>query len=194
MAEAAKKEAATAAAAEATKPGAPEGAEAGVAPSKAKKVITFAIAGLLSGGLGITAAIVTHKKVPEPQVTTIVKPKAPTPLDAFKSKETIGLPPVITNLSDNGVSVSGRFTIYLDVRCKDQLTLDALKEACAKGKELDARIHDSLIQLFSSKTSAELKSKEVIKLEIIDALKPMLFEDSEMGALADVYFLEFVVQ
>ncbi|MBL8840745.1 MAG: flagellar basal body-associated FliL family protein [Planctomycetes bacterium] len=185
MAEADKKEAAK------------DGAEAAAPPSKMKALLPYMVGGVVSVGLGLTAAIVTAPAPVEPEVIVEKEEPPPTPLDTFLPPKKIALPQLIANLADTGQAVSGKFVLILEIRAKDVDTENLVVAACAKGGDFAAAIRDSLITLMSGKQSTELKTprgKELLKLEILDQLKPILFADPANGAITGLFFDDFLVQ
>jgi flagellar basal body-associated protein FliL len=176
---------------------APAGAVPSAPKSRLRRLVPYAIAGLLSAGLGITAGIVTNPKHEEPVVE---KPASPvTPYDTFGDPFDVKLPALVTNLADPNQSVSGKFTIHLELRLPKEAAEDARKkieEDIANGARL-VRIRDALLMLFTGKLSTDIKpahGKEVLKLEILEHLAPIVFPDPAQGAITCVYFSEYVIQ
>ena len=189
MAEADKKDAA--------KEAGKDGADAVAPPSKMKALLPYVVGGVVSVGLGLTAAIVTAPAPVEPEVIVETEAPPPTPLDTFLPPKKITLQPLIANLADTGQAVSGKFVLILEIRAKDLETEALVIAACAKGGDSAAAIRDSLITLMSGKQSTELKTprgKELLKLEILDQLKPILFPDPSHGAITGLFFDDFLVQ
>jgi flagellar basal body-associated protein FliL len=180
--------------------------EEGAAPPPAPKsllrrALPYLVGGVLSAGLGVTAGVVTNpvKGAGPPGEKGAEKPEEPR--DSFSEPFEIVLPTLITNLADPGASVSGKFVMRLEMRVSPKLfeTKDELVAACtdkSKGK-LYARVRDTLVSLFQSKVSTDIKTshgKELLKLEILEQLSPIVFPDPENGVLTNVYFEEFIVQ
>lgn len=193
MAEADKKDAAKEA-----KDAGKDGADAAAAsPSKMKALLPYVVGGVVSVGLGLTAAIVTAPAPLAPEVIVEKEAPPPTPLDSFLAPAKIALPTLIANLADTGQSFSGKFNLIIEIRAKDALVQAAVEAGCGKGGEFAAPVRDALITLMSGKQSTELKTprgKELLKLEILDQLKPILFADPANGAITGLYFDEFLVQ
>lgn len=177
------------------------GGGAPAAKSRLRRAIPYLVGGALSAGLGITAGIVTapHEKPAAPDAAG--DPKPATRYDHFGQPFEIVLPTLITNLADPNSSVSGKFAIRLEVRTLPELeaTRDKLAADCADkaAGRLYAQIRDTLVTLFQSKVSTEIKTshgKELLKLEILDLLTPILFPDSSKGVISNVYFEDFVYQ
>lgn len=201
MAEAAKKEAQKQdAKSDAQKEGAADGAAAPAPASRMKRLMPYVVSGLLSSGLGVTAGIVTNPKKDDATHGEHAEAAKPlTPYDKFGEEIEVPLTSLVTNLADPNQSVSGKFVIYLVVRTpKDKPEAEGqVKADCAKDGKLSTRIKDALLTLFSSKLSTDLKTahgKEIVKLEIIELLKPILFPDPATGAITNVYFGDFVIQ
>jgi flagellar FliL protein len=187
MAEEAKKEAGE---------GGDKAASASPPKKKLAKLLPFVVGGVLSAGLGVGAAIVTAppaKHADDGAEKEAAKPT--TPLDKFAVKKAdVVLPQIITNLAD---TVSGRFSIHLEVYARTEEEFKKLGDACAKSGKSYAAIRDTLLALLSTKTSADLKTlngKEVLKLEIVDRLRPILFPKAEDGLVTDVFFEDFLLQ
>lgn len=176
-----------------------DAAAEGAAPSAggAKKALPYLIGGALSCGLGLTAAIVTAPQDAEPAVMREAAQPPPTPLDNFLKPQRVVLEPVIANLADTGQAASSRLTLIVEVRCKDEELQRKLAADTAKNGALDAPLRDALLMLLSDKQSSELRTmrgKEVLKLELVDTLKPLLFPDPSSGAITGLYFHEFLIQ
>ena len=170
--------------------------------ARSKRFLPYVVSGLLSIGLGVTAGVVTNPKKSETPHDAAPQPERMlTPYDKFGEEVEIPLVPLVTNLADPNQSVSGKFVIYLVVRTpKGELAAkdhDQIKAECAKDGKYSTRMRDALLTLFSSKLSTDLKTahgKEIVKLEIIEVLKPILFPDPASGAITNVYFGDFVIQ
>lgn len=179
-----------------------DGAAAPAPASRMKRLMPYVVSGLLSIGLGVTAGIVTNPKKSEtPHVESAEPAKPLTPYDKFGEEIEVPLSSLVTNLADPNQSVSGKFVIYLVVRTPkgdhEAADHEQVKAGCAKDGKLSTRIKDALLTLFSSKLSTDLKTahgKEIVKLEIIELLKPILFPDPTTGAITNVYFGDFVIQ
>ena len=170
----------------------------GAKKSVLRRLTPYAIAGLLSAGLGATAGIVTKpKQHDEPEKK---EPAGPvTPYDSFGEPFEVTLPPIVSNLADPNQSVSGKFVITLELRIAKE-TEKAVQEALAadveKGSRM-VRVKDALLMLFTSKHSTDIKpahGKEVLKYEIRNSLSPLLFPDPAQGVITNVYFTDFVIQ
>lgn len=97
---------------------------------------------------------------------------------------TSSLEPFVVNLADPGRPRYAKIVV--------QLELDA-EPAAGEIEGLKPKVRDSLIMLFSSKTSEEMTTvggKETLRNEIIRRLNSLL----TTGKVAEVYFTEFVVQ
>ncbi|MBI5017372.1 MAG: flagellar basal body-associated FliL family protein [Deltaproteobacteria bacterium] len=97
---------------------------------------------------------------------------------------TASLEPFVVNLADPGRPRYAKIVV--------QLELDA-EPAAGEIEGLKPKVRDSLIMLFSSKTSEEMITvggKETLRNEIIRRLNALL----TTGKVAEVYFTEFVVQ
>ena len=165
------------------------------APGGFKRALPFLIGGTLSVGLGIASGIVTQPDDPAVEVTQKKVAAAPTPLDRFLAPHTFALPTVRTNLADTAEARSASLNLYLEIRAKDELTQAALEASCAKGGQNYPVMRDALVMLLLSKQSAELKTRlgqEVLKLEILDKLAPILFPDPSAGLITGVYFDELM--
>jgi flagellar FliL protein len=97
---------------------------------------------------------------------------------------THSLEPFVVNLADPGRPRYAKIVV--------QLELDG-ESAAAEVEGLKPKIRDSLIMLFSSKTSEEMVTvggKETMRNEIIRRLNALL----TTGKVVEVYFTDFVVQ
>jgi len=97
---------------------------------------------------------------------------------------TSSLEPFVVNLADPGRPRYAKIVV--------QLELDA-EPAAGEIEGLKPKVRDSLIMLFSSKTSEEMTTvggKETMRNEIIRRLNALL----TTGKVVEVYFTEFVVQ
>ena len=86
--------------------------------------------------------------------------------------------------------------LFVEIRAKEMPTQVALEQGCTKGGQLYPVVRDALVMLLSSKQSAELKTprgREVLKLEILDKLAPILFPDPGSGVITGVYFDELLL-
>ena len=161
------------------------------APGGFKRALPFLIGGTLSVGLGIASGIVTRPDEPEVVVTQQKVAQAPTPLDRFLPPHKFALPKLLANLADSGQPVSIQLSLYVEVRAKDLTTQAALEMDGAKGGQLYPVVRDALLMLLSNKQSTELRTprgREVLKLEILDRLAPLLFTDPSAGVITGVYF------
>jgi hypothetical protein len=177
-------------------------ADAAATPKpRAAWFLPYLIGGAISAALGVTAGIVTTPHPVEP-THEAPKPEAPvSPFDAFGTPQEVPLKTQILSLGDPGQSVNGRFTIRLEVRLKPGARIEELLAACndpePKSGRCFAKIKDALGTLFSGKVSTDVKTargKEILKLEIIDRLAPIVFPDPREGAITNVFFEEFLVQ
>lgn len=161
------------------------------APGGFKRVLPYLIGGTLSVGLGIGSGIVTSPDDPEVEVTHRAVAKPATPLDRFLAPHKFALPTLIANLADTGQAVTVKLSVYVEVRAKDLPTQAALELDGAKGGQLYPVVRDALLMLLSGKQSADLRTQrgaEVLKLEILDRLAPLLFSDPSAGVITGVYF------
>ena len=196
MAEAEKKEAA-----EDAKDAAAEGAPAPAPRSRLARLLPYLIGGVLSAGLGITAGIVTERKKKQHDDAAAESAKAPvSPFDDFGEPEQIVLELGVLQLADPGQSVAGRFKIFLEVRLKKEgkVRIEELRASCTdQTKPLFGRIQDKFITLFRTKVSTDVRTGhgiEILKLEIIEVLNPILFSDPSEGVITDVLLGQFLIQ
>ena len=173
-----------------------EGADGAVveAPSKLKQLLPYIVGGVLSIGFGLGSGIVTAPKHEDPSVIEKHEEPPPTPLDALQKPFPIVLPSLNVNLADSG---AGRLNLVVEIRAKDLEKQAEIDAGCAKGGALAASVRDALIILLSGKQSSELKTprgKEILKLEVLDKLKPILFPDPADGAITGIYFDECLLQ
>lgn len=190
MAEAEKKEAAAAEA--------PATTEAAVAKPKWKKLLPYMLGGTISVGLGLTAAIVTRPKATEPAKDGKASESGTPSLDNFEEPTRLVLPFQVVNLADQGATVACRLTIDIEVRTTKE-NLEPLTVACVdskKGKHY-AKIRDAINTLMSGKISTDIKTprgKELLKLELLSMLAPIVFPEAKEGVVTGIYFEDFVVQ
>jgi flagellar basal body-associated protein FliL len=168
-------------------------------PTKVKRLAPYLAGTLLSIGLGVTAAIVTAPAEPDAPVLREDDVRKVSPLDEFGEAQQMALPPIVANLADEGQMVAGKFLIHLEVRLPPEAKFDELQASCCDkaGGKLYAKVRDALVMLFSGKVSGDLRTphgKEILKLEILDLLGPVVFDDPGQGALTNVYFEDFLIQ
>ncbi len=168
------------------------------AKSGVKRFLPYVAGGALSAGLGLTAAIVTAEKPPVPAMMhhDMAAP-GQTPFDGLLEPKKVVLAPLVANLADSGQAPNGRFNFCIEIRAKDLESEMHVVDGCAKGAELSIAIRDALITLLSGKESSEIRTprgKEILKLEILDKLKPILFADPASGTITGVFWDEFLVQ
>ncbi len=177
----------------------PDGASPAKAQrSKFKALLPYLFGGLLSAGLGVTAGVVTKPKHEEPPPDPSASSTPATPFDKFGEPHEVVLASQVLNLADPGQSVAGKFQFRLEVRIKPEAKIDELRAACTdKAGKRYAKVRDALITLYSSKVSTDIKTahgKEILKLEMLDVLAPIVFPDPGEGVLTNVIFEEFLVQ
>lgn len=166
---------------------------------KLKRLAPYLGGTLLSIGLGVAAAIVTAPAEPAATVLREDDVREVSPIDEFGEARQMALPPIVANLADEGQMVAGKFLIHLEVRLPPDAKFDELQAACCDkgGGKLYAKVRDALVTLFSGKVSGDLRTphgKEILKIEILDLLGPVVFADPDQGALTNVYFEDFLIQ
>ncbi len=113
-------------------------------------------------------------------------------LEGYEPATLVDLPRVQITLADEGREGFLRIELKLEIRA--EVTSEVVDGIAG---ELGIVIRDALITHISGKQSGELKTtegKEILKLELMELLDSLIFNDERKGKVTGLYFHDLLVQ